>query len=49
MKMTLLIVAAIALLAGSTLAMMNSACTSGYHSWCAPVTSIRHHAKTDHS
>jgi hypothetical protein len=37
MKMTLLIVAAIALLAGSTLAMMNSACTSGQHSWCAPV------------
>ena len=49
MKMTLLIVAVIVLLAGSTLAMMNSACTSGHHSWCAPVASIRHHAKTGHS
>ena len=47
MKMTLLIVAAVALL--STLAMMNSACTTGHHSWCAPVASIRHHAKTGHS
>jgi len=49
MKMTLLIVAAIVLLAGSTLAMMNSVCKSGHHSWCAPIASIRHHAKTGHS
>ena len=37
MKMTLLIVAAIVLLAGSTLAMMNSACTTGHHSGALPL------------
>jgi len=29
---------------GSALAMMNNACKSGQHAWCAPGPSFRHHA-----
>ena len=32
-------------LAGSALAIMNNACKSGHHAWCAP-TSSSHHAKS---
>ncbi len=47
MKSPLLIVlAAIMLVAGSTLAIMNSSCKSSRHTWCAPMSDIRHHAKT---
>jgi hypothetical protein len=32
---------------GSTLSIMNKACKSGYHAWCAPMSTIlRHHVKT---
>jgi len=38
---------AIVLIVGSTLSIMNRACKSGYHAWCAPMsTLVRHHAKT---
>ena len=37
----------IMLVVGSTLSIMNKACKSGYHSWCAPMsTVVRHHVKT---
>ena len=31
--------------AGSGLAVLNQACKTGHHTWCAPESSIRHHAK----
>jgi hypothetical protein len=32
---------------GSTLTVMNKACKSGSHSWCAPMsTLVQHHTKT---
>ena len=29
---------------GSALAVMNNACKSIHHAWCAPISDIRHHA-----
>jgi hypothetical protein len=47
MKTSVLIVlTAIVLVTVSTLAVMNNACKSGYHPWCAPMSGIRHHAKS---
>jgi hypothetical protein len=35
------------LIVGSVLSAMNKACKSGYHAWCAPMsTALRHHVKT---
>jgi hypothetical protein len=45
----LIVVAAIVFVTGSTLAIMNSACKSSHHSWCAPVSGFQHHARTGHS
>jgi hypothetical protein len=36
----------IVLVVGSTLSVMNKACKSGYHAWCAPMSSVRHHVKS---
>ena len=37
----------VVILIGSTLTMMNKACKSGYHAWCAPMSTIvPHHTKT---
>ena len=33
----------IVLIFGSTLSIMNKACKSGYHAWCAPMSTVRHH------
>jgi hypothetical protein len=50
MKTPLLIVlGAIVLMAGSGLAIMNNACKSNHHAWCAQMSDIRHHVKTGHS
>jgi hypothetical protein len=51
MKTPLLIVLTIAVLGGvgGTLAIMNNACKSGHHVWCAPISEVRHHTKTGHS
>ena len=47
MKTTLLIVlTAVVLGVGSTLAIMNNWCKSSHHAWCAPTSDIRHHTKT---
>jgi len=46
MKIGLLVViTAVALVAGSALATLNNACKSSHHSWCVQ----RHHAKAGHS
>jgi hypothetical protein len=31
----------IVLIFGSTLSIMNKACKSGYHAWCAPMSTVR--------
>jgi choline-glycine betaine transporter len=48
MNSTLLgVLIVIVLVVGSTLSIMNKSCKSGYHSWCAPMsTVVRHHVKT---
>ena len=40
----LVVLIVIALVVGSTLTVMNKACKSGYHAWCAPI-SMRHYVK----
>jgi hypothetical protein len=45
----ILIFLAVVLVAGSGLAIMNNACKSGYRTWCAPTSGIRHHLKARHS
>jgi hypothetical protein len=46
MNSPLLAVAVVILIIiGSALTLMNKACKSGYHAWCAPMsTVVRHHA-----
>jgi len=46
MKSPLVIVlVAVVLVTVSTLAVMNNACKSSQHAWCAPMSSMRHHIK----
>jgi len=45
----LIVVAAVVFVTGSTLAIMNSACKSGHHSWCAPVSGFQHHVRAGRS
>jgi hypothetical protein len=45
----LIVLTAVVLLAIGTLAIMNNACKSTQHEWCAPMSAIRHHMKTVHS
>ena len=52
MKKTPLLIAltAFVIVAGSALAIMNHACKSSHHTWCAPTSSsIRHYAKIEPS
>jgi hypothetical protein len=42
----LAVIIVIVLVVGSTLSIMNKACKSGYHVWCAPMSTVRHHVKT---
>ena len=43
----LVVLIVIVLIVGSTLTIMNKACKSGYHAWCAPMSMmVRHHVKT---
>jgi len=41
-----IVVTAVVLVAVGTLAIMNNACKSGQHEWCAPMSTIPHHIKT---
>jgi hypothetical protein len=45
----LIVLTAVMLVAGSSLAIMNRACKSNHHAWCAPVSDVRHHVKIGHS
>ena len=36
----------IVLIDGSTLSIMNKACKSGYPAYCAPMSTVRHHVRT---
>ena len=36
----------IVILIGSTLTAMNRACKSSHHAWCAPMSTVHHHFKT---
>jgi hypothetical protein len=45
----LIVLTAIVLLAVSALAIMNNACKSSQHEWCAPMSAIGHHIKTRNS
>jgi hypothetical protein len=45
----LIVLTAVVLLAISALAIMNNACKSSQHGWCAPMSALRHHTKTEHS
>ncbi len=50
MKTPLMIVlTAVVVVAGSALAIMNKACKTGEHRRCAPISDIRHHARTGRS
>jgi hypothetical protein len=42
----LVVIVVIVLIVGSALTIMNKACKSGYHSWCGPISTAHHHAKT---
>jgi hypothetical protein len=47
MKSPLVIVlVAVVLVTVGTLAVMNKACKSSQHTWCAPMSTLRHHIKT---
>jgi hypothetical protein len=39
------VLTAVVLMSVSTLAIMNNACKSSQHEWCAPMSTIRHHIK----
>jgi hypothetical protein len=40
------VIIVVALIVGSTLSTMNKACKSGYHAWCTPISTVRHHSRT---
>jgi hypothetical protein len=40
-----ILLTAVVLVATGSLAIMNNACKSSHHTWCAPSSDIRHHAK----
>jgi hypothetical protein len=49
MKSPLVIVlVAVALVTVGTLAVMNKACKTSQHAWCAPMSSVQHHIKIGH-
>ena len=40
------VLVAVVLVTVGTLAVMNKACKSSQHAWCAPMTTVRHDIKT---
>jgi hypothetical protein len=40
------VLVAVVLVAVGALAVMNKACKSSQHAWCAPISTVRHHIKT---
>jgi hypothetical protein len=49
MKASLLFLLTVTVLIVGTLAVMNNACKSGQHAWCAPMSTLRYHIKAEHS
>jgi hypothetical protein len=49
MKASLLFLLTVTVLIVGALAVMNNACKSTQHAWCAPMSALRHHIKTEHS
>jgi hypothetical protein len=45
----LIVLTAVVLLIVSAVALMNNACKSSQHEWCAPMSALKHHLKTEHS
>jgi hypothetical protein len=43
---SVIVLIATVLVVGSTLSIMNRACKSGYHAWCAPMSTVRDHSRT---
>jgi hypothetical protein len=43
------LIAVVLVMVVSALAIMNNACKTGRHEWCAPMSALRHHIKTEHS
>ena len=41
---TWIVITVVVSVTGSALALMNNACKTSHHSWCAPGSSIRHQA-----
>ena len=46
MNPVIAVIIVVALIVGSTLSILNKACKSVYHAWCAPIFTPRHHSKT---
>ena len=46
--LSFVLAAVVVVITGSGMALMNNACKSSKHTWCAPVSDIRHHARTMH-
>jgi hypothetical protein len=44
-----IVITAVVLATVGTLAIMNNACKSSSHEWCAPMSTARHHIKAEHS
>jgi hypothetical protein len=42
----LVVIMVIVLLVGSALSIINKACKSGHHAWCAPMSTVQHHVRT---
>ena len=48
MKTSVLIILTVTVLIVVALAVLNNACKSGQHAWCAPMSSVRNHIKLSH-
>jgi hypothetical protein len=44
----IVLAAAFLLTTGGVLAIMNNACKSSRHAWCAPASELRHHVRMAH-
>jgi hypothetical protein len=45
MKTSVLIILTVTVLIVGALAVMNNACKSGKHGWCAPMSAVRNHIR----
>jgi hypothetical protein len=45
-NLLVILLVAVVLVAVGTLAVMNNVCKARQHTWCAPMSTVRHHIKT---